>query len=191
MKLEIDILSNPKKFVDEWSSCYNYGNPRLYFDNIKNGLYNYENFLNLFRWKNGIYNIFEKKIRVINQFWEDIETLKDHKKEFDWKKFETTFKPHVSSPIWKIFLLHISDPGRFPIFDVHVYRFHFFISEHKIEEIPVSSIKKYNYYKNQYFPWFNEFKKKYSLDPQKMDESFFRFGQMIKSLNGLPISIKT
>ena len=37
MKLEIDILSNPKEFVNEWSLYYDYGNTYLYTDNIKNG----------------------------------------------------------------------------------------------------------------------------------------------------------
>ena len=44
MKLEIDILSNPKEFVNEWSLYYDYGNTYLYTDNIKNGFDNYESF---------------------------------------------------------------------------------------------------------------------------------------------------
>ena len=50
------------------SSYYDYGNT-IYTDNIKNGFDNYESFLNLFRWKNGIYNISKNKIKVIEKLW--------------------------------------------------------------------------------------------------------------------------
>tara|TARA_B100000242_G_C43043626_1_gene486994 strand:+ start:1981 stop:2565 length:585 start_codon:yes stop_codon:yes gene_type:complete len=190
VKLEIDILSNPKEFVNEWSLYYDYGNTYLYTDNIKNGFDNYESFLNLFRWKNGIYNISKNKIKVIEKFWGNIDTLKQLKKEFDWEKFEQTFQPQDSSTIWKIFLLHIMNPFKFPIFDVHVFRFHHFITTKNIKEIPSNSTQKYDYYKNHYLPWFTNLRDSYSLDPKKMDESFFKFGQIIKPLKGLPVVLK-
>ena len=110
MKLEIDILSNPKEFVNEWSSYYDYGNTNLYTDNIKMGLITMKVFLNLFRWKNGIYNISKNKIKVIERFWGNIDTLKQLKKQFNWEKFEQTFQPQDSSTIWKIFLSTYNEP---------------------------------------------------------------------------------
>ena len=190
MKLEIDILSDPNKFVNEWSQYYDYGNTELYSKNINSGLSCYDNFLDLFRWKNGIYNISKNKRIVIEQFWSKIQILKKLRKSFDWELFEKEFEPDKSSTIWKIFLLHIIDPYNFPIFDVHVFRFHHFIINGIIEEIPSSQNLKYKYYKELYRKWFLLLRDKHSLDPKKMDESFFKFGQILKPLRGLPISLK-
>ena len=38
MKIEIDILSNPKRFVNEWSKLYDYGMEDVYSSNIDLGL---------------------------------------------------------------------------------------------------------------------------------------------------------
>ncbi len=190
MKLEIDILSNPKEFVQNWSKYYNYSNETLYSTNIKVGLENYESFLNLFRWKNGISNISKKKLIVINKFWDKIDVLKKLQNSFDWVEFETNFEPKKSSPIWKIFLLHIIDPFNFPIFDVHVFRFHHFLIKKEIREIPNNHSKKYEYYKSEYLIWFTKLRDDFALDPKKMDESFFKFGQTLKPLTGLPFELK-
>ena len=189
MKLEIDILSNPTEFVQKWSSHYDYPNDKIYFDNIKNGLDKYESFLELFRWKNGIYNISSKKMDVIDGFWDKIVVLRKLKIDFDWELFENEFQPYKSSSIWKIFLLHIMDSHNYPIFDVHVFRFHHFIKYGFIKEIPNNQRLKYEYYKSEYLKWFRDLRDEYSLNPKKMDESFFKFGQILKPLKGLPIEL--
>ena len=190
MKIEIDILSNPKRFVNEWSKLYDYGMEDVYSSNIDLGLKNYKSFFDLYRWKNGVYNISTKKTRVIEEFWNKRKTLKELQNSFDWTLFENEFKPEKSSCIWKIFLLHIISPTNFPIFDVHVYRFHHFITNNKIKEIPNNQQSKYNYYKNEYFPWFNSIRENEGLNPKKMDESFFKMGQVLKSLKDVPFIIK-
>ena len=93
------------------------------------------------------------------------------------------------SNIWKIFLLHIMDSHNYPIFDVHVFRFHHFIKNGFIKEIPNNQRLKYEYYKSEYLNWFRGLRDEYSLNPKKMDESFFKFGQILKPLKGLPIEL--
>ena len=63
------------------------------------------------------------------------------------------------------------NPFKFPIFDVHVFRFHHFITTKNIKEIPSNSTQKYDYYKNHYLPWFTNLKI-VIFGSQKMDESF-------------------
>ena len=60
-----------------------------------------------------------------------------------------------------------------------------------IEEIPYSNRKKYRYYKEHYLNWFNLIKEQDSLNPKKMDEAFFKLGQVIKPLKGLPLHLRT
>ena len=186
MKILINVLEEPNHFVEIWSKKYNVRNNYLYDENIKTGLDNYDSFFNLFRWKNGFYNISKSKTRVVESFWDKVTELKTLKNSFDWGEFEDEYNPQNTSTIWKIFLLHISDPYNFPIFDVHVFRFHNFITTGKINEIPKNSRQKYQYYKNEYLPWFLELRDKYDLNPKKMDESFFMFGKKLKSLNEIP-----
>ena len=189
MKLEIDILTNPKEFIDNWCMGYDYPNDFIYYQNIEKGLEDYHSFLELFRWKNGIYNVSKSKMRVIEGFWDKVEVLRELKRNFDWELFENEFQPHKSSNIWKIFLLHIMDSYNFPIFDVQVFRFHHFIKNGFIKEITNNQKLKYDYYKKEYIGWFRELRDSHSLNPKKMDESFFKFGQILKPLKGLPIKL--
>ena len=193
-KIEIDIMSNPKDFVEQWSPHYDYPNSNLYNDNIKTGLSNKDSFIELFRWKNGIRNIADKKMKVIEGFWEKVNELNklktgDDWKKFDWKRFEDAFEPHKSSCIWKMFLLHIMDAKNYPIFDVHVYRFHYFLTTGTIKEIPSYQKSKYEYYRDNYIGWFNNMKVVHELDPKEMDKAFFTFGKILKPLKGVPINI--
>ena len=75
MKLEIDILTNPKEFVSNWCIHYDYPNDIIYHENIDKGLDNYHSFLELFRWKNGIYNVSKSKMKVIEVFWYKVENI--------------------------------------------------------------------------------------------------------------------
>jgi len=186
-----ELAFNPKQFIEDWSNHYDYGMEDYYYKNIDKGLDSYENFILLFQWKNGMPNISKKKQVIVDGFWDNISVLKTLRKNFSWELFETTFNPSKSSAIWKIFLLHIVDKNKFPIFDQHVYRFHKYYDQSIIEEIPYSNKKKYTYYKEEYLNWFNLVKEEDSLNPKKMDEAFFKLGQIIKPLKGLPLNSRT
>ena len=177
-----ELAFNPKQFIEDWSSHYDYGMEDYYSKNIDKGLDSYENFLLLFQWKNGMPNISKKKQVIVDGFWDNISVLKTLRENFSWELFETTFNPSKSSAIWKIFLLHIVDKNKFPIFDQHVYRFHKYYDESIIEEIPYSNKKKYTYYKEHYLNWFNLIKEQDSLNPKKMDEAFFKLGSSNKTI---------
>jgi hypothetical protein len=189
MILEIDINSNAEEFVNSWSKSYSYNLESLYNKNINCSLDNYDCFLKMFRWKNGIYNVSKKKMETINRFWNSREVLLSLKKKFNWDDFEKEFQPNKTSAIWKIFMLHLINPFDFPIFDMHVYRFHQFLSTGEIIEIKENQSFKYNYYKETYLPWFLDIRDKNNLDPKKMDECFFKLGQVIKQLKGAPIKL--
>lgn len=180
MELKDEIFANPKKFVDKYSSLYD---NHLYEENIDKGLDNYESFYQLFKWKNGGMRLSQDKGKLVEEFWDKIEMIRVLKTSFNWDTFEKEFNPQKSACIWKIFLLHIINPKEFPIFDQHVFRFQCFVKNRTINEIPSTHKKKYEHYKKDYRIWFIELQNKHSLDPRKMDESFFYFGKKIKTIS--------
>ena len=130
-------------------------------------------------------------MKVVDGFLNKFSILKELQKKFDWSLFEKEFKPTESSTIWKIFLLHIISPNELPIFDQHVFRFYHFNLYDEINEMPLSNKKVYKIYKEEYLSWFNKIKKDFNLNPKKMDESFFTFGQFLKKIKNYPFKIIT
>jgi hypothetical protein len=189
--IHIDGMKDPKKFVDEWSKTYKYSLEYKYENNIDKGFDSSETLMELMRWKNGTRDtISENKTKRVDDFLLKREDLKKLKTNFSLSEFEEFLHPEESSTIWKIFILHIIDPYNHPIFDQHVYRSYKFIKTGEIKELPTDKFKEiYRIYKDEYKPWFNELKVKYTLEPRMMDKSLVTFGSFLKKLNGLPISI--
>lgn len=188
--IKVEGFVNPQSFVDKWSPTYEYPNESKYLKNIENSLESKDSFYELFRWKNGTGNrIAKNKLKLVDKFWSKINNLRNLKENFDWDEYENIFEPHKSSTIWSVFLLHLIDNSRFPIYDQHVYRFFNFHKEGIIKEMTSSSSKSYKFYKNEYHPWFNKVRESYNLNPKKMDESFFQFGRFLKDINNYPIEV--
>ena len=188
--ISIEGLKDPKNFVLEWSELYNYGDDHKYTNNIKNGLESDTSLTELFEWKNGTSeSISEMKMGRVNDFISKREILKKLKKNFKIEDFEQLINPQKGSVIWKIFLLHITQPDNYPIYDQHVYRSFKFFTTGEIKDISNRDKEKYDTYKNEYVDWFNKMKVKYDLNPRDMDKSFFMFGKTLKSLNSKPIKI--
>ena len=188
--IKIQGLEDPKWFVDTWSSFYSYPLENKYNLHINTVLENEESFIQLFQWKNGTGNVIsQQKMKAVNRYLAKYDLLKKLKDDFSWEQFEEEFQPHENSSIWKIFLLHLIDPTKFPIYDQHVFRFYNFYKNGVIEEISKKARIIYSTYKDDYKPWFNTFQKEHKLNPKKMDEAFFSFGQVLKQLEGLPVEI--
>lgn len=189
-QITIEGLKDPKKFVREWSAIYDYKDEHKYTNNIKTGLDNDIALMKLFEWKNGTGDkIHDGKMKRVNDFKSKREELKQLKKNFSLEKFEELIEPNKGSVIWKIFLLHIVKPERYPIYDQHVYRSFRFFTKGAIEERPKKDKDYYETYKNEYVDWFNALKEKYGLNPREMDKSFFMYGRTLKLLNSKPIEI--
>ena len=190
-EIRIQGFTNPKEFVEKWSSLYTYGNEEKYHRNIDSVLESKHSFLELFKWKNGTGNTISKsKSLTVEGFWTRKDLLIELRNNFSWDLFESEFKPIKTHNIWKLFLLHLVKPDYFPIYDQHVYRFYHFHKTGKIEEIPTNHKERYLGYKDDYLYWFNSIKKSYDLNAKKMDESFFSYGQCLKNIKNLNLIIK-
>lgn len=200
MKRSYDIhikgLGNLEEFVNTWSPSYVYPMEDKYNNHVAHALETKEAFIELFKWKNGTGDkISQLKMKTVLGFWDKIDVLRDLKsgfrwdEAFNWEGFEREFQPQRSSTIWKLFLLHLVNPYSFPIFDQHVYRAFKFFKDGVVKELPSSLSDVYQIYKGAYKGWFNELHNQYGLEPKKMDESFFAFGKMLKTIYKYPNEI--
>jgi len=184
--LKINGIQSPQDFVREWYLLFKSENEDSYIHNIYNGLLNKHSFSELLNWKMGHH----QSTRVNKNFKEhwisQMETLQSLQVESNLELCEKLIQPEKNSTIYKIFLLHLINPDVFPILDQHVYRFFMFSKYGVIKEIPHTCKKKYQFYKEEYQPWFNKIKNDYNLNQREMDRSFLTFGIFLKSIIPIP-----
>lgn len=168
-------------FIDFWSRLYTFRNESIYNKTIIKVEFEIQDIQNLFEWKNGmrLSDLKQKSLndKIINKL-EVINFLKS-KDEFELDLFNYEFKS--LSAVWKIFLLHIIQPKKFPIYDQHIHRTFLFIHKKEFSNLSNTSIKdkqKEAFYFNEYLPFIdaNEIK-----DLKKLDEAFFAFGQFLNT----------
>lgn len=188
--IRIEGMSDPKIFVNDWSKFYPFNSPIDYKRYIGSAIDDKTSFYKLFQWKNGTgETVRESKLARVDSFWAKVEVLRKLRRSFSWDSFEKEFQPTNGASVWKLFLLHLLRPEEFPIYDQHVYRFYHFYQNGDIKEIPKSGTKVYNHYKNVYKNWFNDIGISYNLNPKMMDEAFFAYGKMLKSIRNTSYEI--
>jgi hypothetical protein len=174
--LRSDYQATYDEFVGFWKEQYDFPNPEWYTDNIGVPRFTHDNLHYLFRWKNGM-DLSAKKRTSFDKIAKDLNTINLLRNEFDHSTFESVFG--FLSPIWKIFLRHIIDPGKNPIFDQHVYRSYRFIQHRDSLEIPGNK-KKEEVYHKKYVPFYQAIEKKcprYST--KEIDEALWAFGRFL------------
>ena len=95
------------------------------------------------------------------------------------EEFRKEFKDLTT--VWKIFLLHIIKPSKYPIYDQHIHRTFLFIHNEDWSNISNTSINnkaKEAFYFNRYLPFIEEQQIK---DVKQVDEAFIAFGQFLKT----------
>lgn len=170
-------------FINSWSKLYSYSNEAIYNKSIEKVVFTKTDIQNLYKWKNGmklselkqksLNTKITSKLTIINAFKKsDNLNLEDFQKEFK-----------EVSAVWKIFLLHIIKPTKFPIYDQHIHRAFLFINNEDWTNISNSSITdkaKEKFYFNTYLPYIES---QNIDDLKKLDEAFFAFGQFLNTRN--------
>lgn len=170
-------------FINSWSKFYSYSNEAIYNKSITKVVFTKTDIQNLYKWKNGmklselkqksLNTKITSKLTIINAFKKsDNLNLEDFQKEFK-----------EVSAVWKIFLLHIIKPTKFPIYDQHIHRAFLFINNEDWTNISNSSITdkaKEKFYFNTYLPFIES---QNIDDLKKLDEAFFAFGQFLNTRN--------
>tara|TARA_R100000306_G_C4381213_1_gene144578 strand:+ start:9238 stop:9816 length:579 start_codon:yes stop_codon:yes gene_type:complete len=186
--MNLPILNNQFEksivlFIDKWSKLYSFSNEAIYKASISKKTLTKTDIQNLYEWKNGMRLSVQKqksldtkiitKLTVINKLKNsdvlDIEIFK--------KKFKTL------SAVWKIFLLHIIKPTKYPIYDQHIHRTFLFIHKEdwsNISNTSISNKAKEQFYFERYLPFIESQNVK---DIKQLDEAFFAFGQFLNTRN--------
>lgn len=170
-------------FIIFWSKQYSFSNEAVYSDSIFQKAFTTTDIQNLYVWKNGMKlselkqksldDKIKSKLSIINNF-------KSHD-EIDLVIFSKEFKN--LSAVWKIFLLHIIKPNKYPIYDQHIHRTFLFIHKEDFSNISNTSITnkvKEQFYFDSYLPFIEGSNVK---DLKQLDEAFFAFGQFLNTRN--------
>ena len=181
--LQFSECSDIDEFIHIWSKLYYYPSKIDYKGLIGKQELDSKNLKELFKWKNGM-NLSDAKMKSFNKkIIIHFDWLKDNyrSKELDTTVFREKFSS--LSTVWKIFLLHIMDHKRFPIYDQHVHRAYCFMKGETFDRISSSypsNPKKESFYFETYLAFVEELEVK---NLKKMDDAFFAFGQFLNTRN--------
>lgn len=184
--IKIEYENEFKTFVTYWSKLYFYKLSEKYDTRISNKIYSPNDLKEFYIWKNGMIlsklklKSFEdkilSKIEIINNFKLDVNfNIEEYLKEFKNVKF-----------VWKIFLLHLIKPDKYPIYDQHIHRAYLYIN--KLNWINISEkIKdeeKSIFYFDSYLPFIE---KEVKLKIKNIDEAMYTFGKFLNTENNRDI----
>ena len=184
--MNLVILKNQKEnnlntFIESWSKLYSYANEAVYKKAIIKRELSNADLQDLYKWKNGMRLSVKKQksleTKIISKL-SLINTFRDSNM-IEVEEFRKEFKDLTT--VWKIFLLHIIKPSKYPIYDQHIHRTFLFIHNEDWSNISNTSINnkaKEAFYFNRYLPFIEEQQIK---DLKQLDEAFFAFGQFLKT----------
>ncbi len=180
--LSVSRTNDWKSFLDFWSSMYFYKLENVYNSRIGKEIFEEEDLLNFYIWKNGSVLSKLKQKSLEEKIIANINHINEAKLNKSY-----TFNDHIEkykdiSAVWSIFLLHLIHPSKFPIYDQHIHRAFVFITGiddyRKIDE-KATDRHKFKFYSEKYLPFIEENLKDFDL--KKIDEAFFSFGQFLKT----------
>jgi hypothetical protein len=181
--LEINKSNDLNSFIGFWSQLYSFSNELVYSKTISKSKFEIDDIQSLFEWKNGMKLSGLKQKSLENKIMNKLVIINFLKssKDLDLDLFKREFKN--LSTVWKIFLLHLIKPIKYPIYDQHIHRTYLFIHKKEFSELSISSIKnieKELFYFKEYLPFIQSNK---ISDLKKLDEAFFAFGQFLNTKN--------
>lgn len=174
---------NLNDFIDSWSKLYSFSNEEIYSKSIVKETFTNTDVQNLYKWKNGMKLSVLKQKSLNTKIKAKLTIINTFKKndKIDVEAFKKEFI-NVSA-VWKIFLLHIIKPNKYPIYDQHIHRAFLFIHNEdwsNISNTSISNKAKEKFYFERYLPFIESQNIK---DLKKLDEAFFAFGQFLNTRN--------
>jgi hypothetical protein len=143
VKLSFEWETTLQDFIEFWSAFYNYPKEHLYSERIQKSEFTLDDINKFYEWKNGTPLSLKKKASL-KQITDKIHLINELKIDFNIETFMKEF--YSISAIWKIYLLHLIAPKTYPIFDQHVCRAFYLLTENKPKEIPITNKAKERLY---------------------------------------------
>lgn len=183
MNLNLPILQNEQsslpQFINFWSKFYDYPNEELYA-RIDQPQLTETDIASLYEWKNGMSLSGAKQLSLNKKIIGKIDTINQIKKspKIDLAAFSHEFGN--LSFVWRIFLLHIIKPQKYPIYDQNIHRcFNYIHSrEHRKITNTISEKSKEQFYFEDYLPFIETLN---GIPLRKIDRAFFAFGQFLSA----------
>ncbi|RPI78562.1 MAG: hypothetical protein EHM45_06085 [Desulfobacteraceae bacterium] len=175
-RLSFDWNITPQQFINFWSNFYNYPQEHLYHDNINKGTFSASDVENLFLWKNGM-KLSGKKLKALREITRHLDVINRLKADFSLDAFQNVFDKVTT--IWKIFLLHITLPQCYPIFDQHVFRAFRFLRYNSLSGSPTEQV-----YLQEYVLFFDTIVETCGTSRKETDEALMMFGKFLKTPHG-------
>lgn len=177
------IANDFESFIDSWSKLYSFSNEAIYKKAISKQALTKTDIQNLYEWKNGMKLSVLKQRSLDTKINSKLTTINKLKNSdvLDIDVFKKEFKN--LSAVWKIFLLHIIKPTKYPIYDQHIHRTFLFIHKEDWSNISNTSINnkaKEQFYFGRYLPFIESQNIK---DIKQLYEAFFAFGQFLNTRN--------
>ena len=109
-------------FINFWSKLYTFSNEAIYTESINKETFTKTDIQNLYKWKNGMKLSVLKQKSLDTKIKAKLSIINVFKKNdgIDLESFKNEFKNLTA--VWKIFLLHIIKPDKYPIYDQHIHR---------------------------------------------------------------------
>lgn len=184
--METVILEKKKvpmrEFLEFWSRSYDSAHPNeiLYTENIGRE-YTEENLRKLFIWKNTS-NLSKSKTSAFDEkILKELKFILDKRNQDDFTFEQHSKKFSKVSAVWRIFLFHIINPDRNPIYDQHVHRAYNYIHSLDFEHV-TSSIgdqRKIEFYSEKLLPFVHD--NRGDLTIKQVDQALFSFGRFLKN----------
>lgn len=183
LNLEFNTTSSLITFITNWSKLYSFSKEAIYRASISKKKLTKTDIQNLYEWKNGMNLSVQKQKSLDNKIITKLTVINKLKNSevLDIEVFKKEFKN--LSAVWKIFLLHIIKPTKYPIYDQHIHRTFLFIHKEDWSNISNTSINnkaKEQFYFERYLPFIELQNIK---DIKQLDKAFFAFGQFLNTRN--------
>jgi hypothetical protein len=137
---------------------------------------------NLYKWKNGMKLSVLKQKSLDTKIKAKLTIINTFKKSetIDLEAFQIEFKNITA--VWKIFLLHIIKPNKYPIYDQHIHRAFLFI--HNEDWSKITNTMSVQAKEQFYFERYLQFVEAQNIkDLKRLDEAFFAFSQFLNTRN--------
>ncbi len=180
--LQFGEISDLKSFVDFWSKFYERRfDEELYNPFIIKPYFEDDDIQKLYKWKNGMTLSARKDESLTHKILVERDTINNFKLESNFKidNFKTKFS-HISL-VWQVFLLHIINPAKFPIYDQHVHRAYNFIHELEYRGINFADLTnkaKEEFYFEKYLTFVSN---RGDIDLKIFDEAMWSFGKFLST----------
>lgn len=178
---------NIKDFIDCWEKFYDEGRypDKIYFDCISKNKWRIGDLDKVFEWKNGS-KLSERKLEILQKVYKNLDKInafrdKNSPTERDFHDFYRNISCNIISSglVWRIFLIHISHPDKYPMIDKFNFIAYEFLKNNNLLKKADDILRREQLQAYQRFTDFFIKINKSVNNYRKVDKALMAFGQFL------------